>query len=318
MAARKIEGSGAKCRRDQKRDNRRLLHNLDLESARLFDASLALSSCSVYEQAEQSFKTILQAYNLAFIWPPSLENLVRFIAYLSKKNYSPSMVRSYISGISYKLKVGSYHDNTQSFLIKKILTGYERLNSRSDVRELITLTMMQQMPNALMHVCSSKYEHVMFSAAFLLVFAAFLRVGEITVKSNRDVNYVLSNKDIIIDQSTSTIFVTIPFSKTDQIGVTSTLAVKQIEGLDLISTMTVYLNMRPTIQGPLFCHLNGKFLTRYQFHSILSTALRFLNYDVKKFNTHLFRIGAATFAFMNGKTENEIKTMGRWNSATYK
>ena len=82
--------------------------------------------------------------------------------------------------------------------------------------------------------------------------------------------------------------------------------------------MTVYLNMRPTIQGPLFCHLNGKFLTRYQFHSILSAALRFLNYDVKKFNTRSFRIGAATFAFMNGKAENEIKTMGRWNSATYK
>lgn len=55
-------------------------------------------------------------------------------------------MRSYISGISYKLKVGGYHDNTQYFGINKILTGYERLNSRSDVRGLITLTMMQQMP----------------------------------------------------------------------------------------------------------------------------------------------------------------------------
>jgi len=114
-------------------------------------AALALSSCAVYEEAEKSFKTFLQAYNLAFIWPPSLENLIRFIAYLSKKNYSPSTVRSYISGISYKLKVGGYHDNTQSVLIKKILTRYERLNSRSGVRESITLTMMQLMPNALMH-----------------------------------------------------------------------------------------------------------------------------------------------------------------------
>jgi hypothetical protein len=191
-------------------------------------------------------------------------------------------MRSYISRISYKLIVGSYHDNTQSFFIMEILTGYERLNSRSDVREPITITMMQQMPNALMHVCSSKYENVIFSAAFLLAFAAFLRVGELTVKSNRDVNYALSNKDIIIDQSTSTIFLTIPFSKTDQKGVTSTSVVKQIEGLDLISAMIVYLNMRPNIQCPLFCHLKGKFLTRYQFHSILSAALRFLNYDVQK------------------------------------
>ena len=88
--------------------------------------------------------------------------------------------------------------------------------------------------------------------------------------------------------------------------------------MDLISAMIVYLNMRPNIQWPLFCHLNGKFLTRYQFHSILSAALRFLNYDVQKKTTHSFRIGAATFAFINGKTENEIKTVGRWNSATYK
>jgi hypothetical protein len=34
-----------------------------------------------------------------------------------------------------------------------------------------------------------------------------------------------------------------------------------------------------------FCHFNGKFLTRYPFYSILSAALRFLNYDVNKFNT---------------------------------
>jgi hypothetical protein len=46
------------------RDNRKLLQNLDLESARLLDDSLALSSCAVYQLAEQSFKACLQTYNL--------------------------------------------------------------------------------------------------------------------------------------------------------------------------------------------------------------------------------------------------------------
>lgn len=69
----------------------------------------------------------------------------------------------------------------------------------------------------------------MFSAVFLLAFAAFLRVGEITVKYNRDVHYGLSSKDIIIDQSASTIYVT------------SSLVVKNRSGLDLLSAMTVYL-----------------------------------------------------------------------------
>jgi hypothetical protein len=44
--------------------NRKLLQNLDLESARLLDDSLALSSCAVYQLAEQSFKACLQTYNL--------------------------------------------------------------------------------------------------------------------------------------------------------------------------------------------------------------------------------------------------------------
>lgn len=50
----KTQGRGAKCRRDQNRDNRRLLQNLDRESARLLVAPLTLSSCAVYEQAENS------------------------------------------------------------------------------------------------------------------------------------------------------------------------------------------------------------------------------------------------------------------------
>ena len=94
----------------------------------------------------------------------------------------------------------------------------------------------------------------------------------------------------------------------DQKGATSTLAVKQNEGLDLISAMTVYLNMRPNIQGPLFCHLNGKFLTRYQFYSMLSAALRFLNYDVNKFSKliHL-ESGQQLLRLWTGKRKIKIK-----------
>jgi hypothetical protein len=95
---------------------------------------------------------------------PTLRNAAK-VNRKAPENITFSYVGSYISRISYKLIVGSYHDNTQSFFIMKILTGYERLNSRSDVREPITITMMQQMPNALMHVCSSTYENVIFSGA---------------------------------------------------------------------------------------------------------------------------------------------------------
>ena len=199
------------------------------------------------------------------------------------------------------------------------MNGYDRLHPRYDIREPISIEMMEQMPHALSHVCFSKYEETLFLAAFSLAFSAFLRVGELTVKSSKEFDHVLSKHDVLIDTSRRTVFVTVRFSKTDQMGLTSTLAIDQNRNLvGLIDTLQQYISIRPNVQGPFFCHLNGKPITRYQFHSILKSALRFLNYDVNKFNTHSFRIGAATFAFLNGNSESEIKDMGRWRSSTYK
>jgi hypothetical protein len=40
-------------------------------------------------------------------------------------------------------------------------------------------------------------------------------------------------------------------------------------------------------------------------------ALRFLGYNENDYNTHSFRIGAATHAAKMGKSDDEIMTMGR-------
>jgi hypothetical protein len=54
------------------------------------------------------------------------------------------------------------------------------------------------------------------------------------------------------------------------------------------------LNARSKVQGALICHLNHKYLTRYQVVSVLKNALKFLKLNPNDFNTHSFRIGAAT------------------------
>ena len=58
-------------------------------------------------------------------------------------------------------------------------------------------------------------------------------------------------------------------------------------------------------------------MTRYQFYSVLRSALLFLNMSVNQFNTHSCRIGAATSAFVNVKFEDEIKKLGRWSSKCF-
>jgi hypothetical protein len=80
--------------------------------------------------------------------------------------------------------------------------------------------------------------------------------------------------------------------------------------------MIHYLNARPKVQGALFCHLNHKYLTRYQV-SVLKNALKFLKLNPNDFNTHSFRIGAATSFSVLGKSDDEIERLGRWKSSAF-
>ena len=84
-----------------------------------------------------------------------------------------------------------------------------------------------------------------------------------------------------------------------------------------ISNMQSYLDVRPNIEGTLFCHLNGKPLSRYQVSSMLRKVMRFIGLNDEEYNTHSFRIGAATTASLMGKSDDEIKKLGRWSSNVF-
>jgi site-specific recombinase XerD len=80
----------------------------------------------------------------------------------------------------------------------------------------------------------------------------------------------------------------------------------------------IYLKGRPSVQGPLFCHLDGKSLTRYQFVGVLKKALNRAGISDKGVSSHSFRIGAATSLAMEGVPESRIMQLGRCKSNAYK
>jgi hypothetical protein len=167
-------------------------------------------------------------------------------------------------------------------------------------------------------VCSSNYETHLLSAAFLFAFFGFLRIGEITETGNASDNHVIKISDIKFEGNN--LKVTIQSSKTDQIGNSTTLILpkNKCESMCVARQLKAYLKFRPNIDGQLFCHLNHKKLTRFQFLAILRSALKFIGLSSDDYNTHSFRIGAATTAAMLGKNDNEIKSMGRWKSDSFK
>ena len=153
---------------------------------------------------------------------------------------------------------------------------------------------------------------------FYLPFLFFLRIGEITEIGNASDNHVIKISDIKFEGNN--LKVTIQSSKTDQIGNSTTLILpkNKCESMCVARQLKAYLKFRPNIDGQLFCHLNHKKLTRFQFLAILRSALKFIGLSSDDYNTHSFRIGAATTAAMLGKSDNEIKSMGRWKSDSFK
>ena len=89
-----------------------------------------------------------------------------------------------------------------------------------------------------------------------------------------------------------------------------------------LSAMEKYLrrvSQYPAVRAqPLFTFRDGSPLTR---HSCLKHLRRFLckaGYAPGDFNTHSFRIGAATSAAHSGLPAHQMKLLGRWKSKAYR
>ena len=83
-----------------------------------------------------------------------------------------------------------------------------------------------------------------------------------------------------------------------------------------VKALMLYLARRGSQAGPLFICENQS--TQQTFRSHLMKLLQDLNLDPSCYNTHSFRIGAATSAEAAGLTESQIKTLGRWRSNAYR
>jgi len=139
-------------------------------------------------------------------------------------------------------------------------------------------------------------------------------VNSVPTQQDYDDSTHLSLKDISVDNCSNPrlIKLRIKQSKTDPFR----------QGADIylgatdtpFSELMPYLTERGAQPGPLFIINDHTYLTRALFSKKVDTILDILQVDTQQYNTHSFRIGAATTAAQALITDVHIKMLGRWRS----
>lgn len=285
----------------------------------MLDNSLAANTKKAYIVGLERFSEFKRQYGLSDAWPPTVEQVVRFVAWLSLQKLSHKTAKSYLSSIAFHCKLLDVVDPTKKFIVSKMVEGMQKDKKTHDNRLPITLSLLQGIVSKLNIVCSSVYEAKLFTAAFMLAFFGFLRVGEIAVPKKGDSILqaaVLAIEDLQFDHNG--VIISIRHSKTDQLGKGVALKITRSNSeFCPVVCLNQYLHVRPQGPGPLFLHFNKQPITRYQFSAILKKTVSLLGLNYGSYKSHSFRIGAATEASQLGYSVEIIKKAGRWASNAY-
>jgi hypothetical protein len=210
----------------------------------------------------------------------------------------------------------NFDDNTDAFIVWKMLDKIKRCSlNKSDSRLPITRELLGKILSVLPAICKSSFESCLFKSAFSLCYHGMFRVSELTCSGS--MNHAMKVTNVRNCDDGLEIF--LQRSKTDQYGtgVTIHLAPQGDKQLCPVQALNVFLQFRPKIDGILFCHFDGRPLTKYQFSSMLKRSLSVLGMSHSKLSSHSFRIGMATQCTMDGYPDEQVMRLGRWRSNVY-
>lgn len=286
----------------------------------LLRAGVSQNTYAAYDTARITFDRFRACHSLGLCWPATNQHVVLFISSCYEKGFSPATIATYCSGISFHHKINSWTDPTDTFVVKKLLEGCRRSRKRTDDRAPISQKLLACITKTLSDICYGSYECTLFSAAYTLAYFGLFRVSELVFTKATVSDRPLLFSDISFDNDRSVLQVCIRKCKTNQNGNPIKLHISASTGDSIccIKNMMAYLKVRPAGQGYLFCHKNNTPLTRYQFSSILSKAIKKIGLPSTQFKTHSFRIGRASDLAARGVSMETIKQMGRWHSDSYK
>ena len=248
----------------------------------------------------------------------TLQDITAFVAYMYKLGLSHSTINSCMYGLRVYCKLNDFEDNTNRFIVRKLIDGVKRSRSpQIDNSVPISKDLLGRIIFVLPSICSSNYESALFKAAFPLAYHGLFRISELTVCPQNISNHTVVVHNVEICNDYLDVYLSV--SKTDQFGKGTNIHIPaQADHKTCpLNLLKSFLQIRPKLEGPLFCHFDGPPLTRYQFSALLKRSLSTLGLRNSRLTSHSFRIGSATTFAIEGVSDDEIKRLGRWESNAY-
>ena len=301
------------------------IQQLQSQAQQFITLGLAPTTRSTYSAGWKRFTSFCAEFGLLST-PASEHTLLLFVTSLAVSNLSYGTIKVYLSAVRHIHVLSGFHTDLNNQFTPRLqlaLVGIKRSQAAASpqrTRLPITLQIMQKAKHLLSQ--KSSYDNTMLWAACCLAFFGFLRVSEFTVPTQHDYDASthLSLSDISVDNRNNPqlIKVHIKQSKTDPFRQGTDIYLGATDNsICPISGLIPYLSIRGAQPGPLFITKDHRYLTRLLFSQKLDTLLDHLQINTQQYNTHSFRIGAATTAAQALIPDAHIKMLGRWRSDAY-
>ena len=287
---------------------------------------MAESTMRTYKAAWSRYQKFAAQFNLP-PHPITGEKVTLFIAYVGAQGLATSTIEVYLAGLRFFRLVADPTCAAPSFhtpYVNLILRGIKRVNAgkvAARVRLPITTAMMHCIKSALPQDPHSFRNRALW-AACCVGFFGFLRCSEFVAPDSApfdpQVHLCLADITYIHNETCNHIKIQTKASKTDQFRQGTKVALGATGApVCPVSALLDYLTVRGGQGGALFINKDGSPMRRRQFVLDVQKALQQAGFIGRHFNSHSFRIGAATSASQAGVPETTIKILGRWSSMTY-
>ena len=279
--------------------------------------SVSVGTWAAYEKVWLEWQALIREAAVDPAGPEVRGLVLYFVARNMEAGVSQSMLDKKLAGLAFLFKWQGCPDFTKEFCVRQALKGYRKQGRRADSRRPVSFEILGGIMGELGTLCSSRFEVLLFRAAFALAFFGAFRVGEL-VSPSKTVQGGMLADDVVWTREGVALW--LRQSKTDQTGKGKVVRVFPIEGSELCPVRVVqeFLEVRPKLSGSFLLHEDGTALSRYQFVTVFRRCLGALGLVAREFSAHSFRIGAATEAARCGLDEELVKRIGRWESKRFR